>query len=101
MHFKSSFLNGIQEDVYIKQPEGFIDKDKKIMICKLHKEVYSLKQEPSTWYERIYSYLTWIGFIITIENSNLYLKTKSRDKVLLAEIFDDDIIFGENELICR
>ena len=35
MYVKSTFLNGIlDEEVYIEQPEGFIDSDKKDMVCK-------------------------------------------------------------------
>ena len=38
MDVKSTFLNGIlDEEVYIEQLEGFIDVDKKDMVCKLHK----------------------------------------------------------------
>ena len=38
MDVKSTFLNGIlDEEVYIEQPKGFVDPDKKDMVCKLHK----------------------------------------------------------------
>ena len=41
MDRKSAFLNGIlQEEVYIEQPEGFVDLDKKNMVCKLNKALY-------------------------------------------------------------
>ena len=44
MDVKSTFLNGIlDEEVYIEQPEGFLDLDKRDMVCKLHKALYGLK----------------------------------------------------------
>ena len=47
MDVKSAFLNGIlDEEVYIEQPKGFVGPDKKNMVCKLHKALYSLKQAP-------------------------------------------------------
>ena len=38
MNVKSTFLNGIlEEEVYIEEPEGFFDANKKNMACRLHK----------------------------------------------------------------
>ena len=56
MDVKYAFLNDIlDEEVYIEQPEGFIDLDKKNMVCKLHKALYGLKQAPRAWYERLHN----------------------------------------------
>ena len=44
MDVKSTFLNGIlEEEVYIEQPEGFVDENNKNMVCKLYKTLYGLK----------------------------------------------------------
>ena len=41
MNVKSAFLNGIlDEEVYIEQPEGFVDPYKRDMHWKLHKALY-------------------------------------------------------------
>lgn len=44
------FLNGdLQEDVYMQQSQGF-EFHNKDLICKLHKVIYKLKQDPMSWF---------------------------------------------------
>lgn len=37
------------EEVYVKQPDGFVEHDKDTMVCKLKKSIYGLKQSPRCW----------------------------------------------------
>ena len=102
MDVKSTFLNGIlEEEVYIEQLEGFVDPNKRNMVCRLRKALCGLKKAPITWYERIHSYLISIWFVRTSDNNNLYLKEDTNDNILIAEMFVDDIIFGGNDMLCK
>ena len=48
MDVKTSFLHkDLEEDIYMKQPEGFAVKGKKELVCKLKNSLYGLKQSPS------------------------------------------------------
>ena len=63
MDVKCVFLNRIlDEKVYIEQPEGFVDPNKRDIVCKLQKTLYSLKQALRAWYERLHNYLIQIVF---------------------------------------
>ena len=85
MDVKSIFLNGIlEEEVYIEQPEGFLDDNNKDMVCKLHKALYGLKQAPRAWYERLQKYLVKIGFERIDDNNNLYIKIEKGKDILLS-----------------
>ncbi|GJV00371.1 retrovirus-related pol polyprotein from transposon TNT 1-94 [Tanacetum coccineum] len=50
MDVKTTFLNGeLKEEVYVCQPEGFIDPDHPTHVYRLKKALYSLKQAPRAW----------------------------------------------------
>ncbi|GKA94984.1 retrovirus-related pol polyprotein from transposon TNT 1-94 [Tanacetum coccineum] len=55
---KTAFLHGtLKEDVYVCQPEGFIDADHPSHVYKLKKALYGLKQAPMVWYDKLSMFL--------------------------------------------
>ncbi|GJZ90871.1 retrovirus-related pol polyprotein from transposon TNT 1-94 [Tanacetum coccineum] len=47
MDVKTTFLNGIlREEVYVSQPDSFVDQDNPNHVYKLKKALYGLKQAP-------------------------------------------------------
>nr|GEX76823.1 integrase, catalytic region, zinc finger, CCHC-type, peptidase aspartic, catalytic [Tanacetum cinerariifolium] len=52
MDVKNTFPNGnLWEEVYVSQPDGFVDKDNPNHVCKLEKALYGLKQAPCACFE--------------------------------------------------
>ncbi|GJZ09196.1 ribonuclease H-like domain-containing protein [Tanacetum coccineum] len=50
MDVKTAFLNSIlREEVYVSQPDGFVDQDNPNHVYKLKKALYELKQAPRAW----------------------------------------------------
>ena len=71
------------------------------MVCKLHKDLYGMKQTPIAWYERLHNYLVKIGFARTNDNYNLYLNIGNNNEVLLSEtiILDDWLHLTKSDII--
>nr|GFB63970.1 putative RNA-directed DNA polymerase [Tanacetum cinerariifolium] len=47
MDMKTTFLNGpLKEEVYVAQPDGFVDPDHPKKVYQLRKALYGLKQAP-------------------------------------------------------
>ncbi|GJW47974.1 retrovirus-related pol polyprotein from transposon TNT 1-94, partial [Tanacetum coccineum] len=57
MDVGTAFLHGtLKQDVYVCQPEGFIDADYPSHVYKLKKALYGLKQAPKAWYDELSMY---------------------------------------------
>ena len=58
MDVKIKFLHGdLEEEIYMKQTEGFTVKGKKELVCKLKKSLYGLKQSPRMWYQKFDTFI--------------------------------------------
>ncbi|GJQ93502.1 retrovirus-related pol polyprotein from transposon TNT 1-94 [Tanacetum coccineum] len=54
MDVKTTFLNGeLKEEVYVSQPEGFVDPDHLTHEYRLKKALYGLRQAPRAWYDTL------------------------------------------------
>ncbi|KAJ9535164.1 hypothetical protein OSB04_un001757 [Centaurea solstitialis] len=94
MDVKTAFLNGeLKEDVYVSQPEGFVDRTKPDHVYTLDKALYGLKQAPRAWYDHLSNALLDNGFYKGKIDPTLFIKTEGND-ILLVQIYVDDIIFG-------
>ncbi|GKF06547.1 retrovirus-related pol polyprotein from transposon TNT 1-94, partial [Tanacetum coccineum] len=58
MDVKTTFVNGeLKEEVYVSQPEGFVDPDHPTHLYRLKKALYGLKQAPREWYDTLSRFL--------------------------------------------
>nr|GEX03428.1 retrovirus-related Pol polyprotein from transposon TNT 1-94 [Tanacetum cinerariifolium] len=94
MDVKSAFLSGfINEEVYVGQPPGFIIFEKLNHVYKLKKALYSLKQAPKAWYNRLKVFLIKHEYKMGMVDNTLFTKQKSSN-LIIVQIYVDDIIFG-------
>ncbi|GKB10068.1 retrovirus-related pol polyprotein from transposon TNT 1-94 [Tanacetum coccineum] len=98
MDVKTAFLNGLlKEEVYVAQPEGFVDPDHLEKVYLLRKALYGLKQAPRAWYDELYNFLMSKGFTTGTIDPTLF-KIKYGEDILLVQIYVDNIIFWSTNL---
>ncbi|GJS21860.1 retrovirus-related pol polyprotein from transposon TNT 1-94 [Tanacetum coccineum] len=94
MDVKTVFLNGnLREEVYVSQPDGFMDKDNPNHVYKLKKALYGLKQALRAWYDMLSSFLISQDFSKGSVDPTLFIRRDGKE-LLLVQIYVDDIIFA-------
>ncbi|GJW02050.1 retrovirus-related pol polyprotein from transposon TNT 1-94 [Tanacetum coccineum] len=94
MDVKTAFLHGmLKQDVYVCQPECFIDADHLSHVYKLKKALYGLKQAPRAWYDKLSSFLLQNHFFKGTIDPTLFIRCFD-DDILVVQVYVDDIIFG-------
>nr|GEV75082.1 hypothetical protein [Tanacetum cinerariifolium] len=94
MDVKTAFFHGtLKEDVYVCQPEGFIDDDYPSHVFKLKKALYGLKQAPHAWYDELSMFLLHNHFFKGTTDPMLFIRRFVND-ILVVQVYVDDIIFG-------
>ncbi|KAD4888008.1 hypothetical protein E3N88_20081 [Mikania micrantha] len=97
MDVKTAFLNGhLSEDVYMVQPDGFIDPKYSSKVCKLNKSIYGLKQASSCWNLRFDQKIKEFGFIKNEDEPCVYRKASGSTISFLILYVDDILIIGNN-----
>nr|GEU81218.1 hypothetical protein [Tanacetum cinerariifolium] len=94
MDVKMAFLNGpLKEEVYVAQPDGFVDPDHPEKVYRLRKALYGLRQTPRAWYDELSKFLTSKSFTKGTIDPTLFTIRYGED-ILPVKIYVDDIIFG-------
>ncbi|GJR04448.1 retrovirus-related pol polyprotein from transposon TNT 1-94 [Tanacetum coccineum] len=93
MDVKTTFLYGpLKGEVYVNQPDGFVDPYHPDQVYHLKKALYGLKQAPRAWYDELSKFLVTKGFSKGFIDRTLFI-TKHGEDILLVQIYVDDIIF--------
>ncbi|GJZ87781.1 retrotransposon protein, putative, ty1-copia subclass [Tanacetum coccineum] len=98
MDVKTAFLNGyLDEDIYMVQPEGFVDPNHPRKVCKLQRSIYGLKQASRSWNKRFDEEIKRFGFAQNLDEPCVYQKA-SRSNVTFLILYVDDIIIMGNHI---
>jgi hypothetical protein len=93
---KNAFLHGaLKEEVYMTQPQGYVDSQHPSHVCKLLKSIYGLKQAPRAWFESYTSQLLHLGFSASTADSSLFIY-KNDNIIAYLLLYVDDIVLTSN-----
>ncbi|KAE8725120.1 Polyadenylate-binding protein 7 [Hibiscus syriacus] len=97
LYVKTTFLHGdLEEEIYMRQPEGFIEADKKNLVCRLKKSLYGLKQAPRQRYKKFVSFMGSSGFTRCQADHCCYIKRFDNNFIILLLYVDDMLVAGSN-----
>jgi len=78
MDVSNAFLHGdLEEEVFMKLPPGHPHSGNSMLVCKLHKSIYGLKQSSRAWHTKLSIALESLGFTRSSANSSLFIKIVS------------------------
>lgn len=95
----------LDEEVFMDQPQGFVDPNFPSHVCKLYKALYGLKQAHRAWFTRLSNSLQCLKFSGSLVDSSLFVFSSNGLLIYLLVYVDDIFIIGNNlhaisSLIC-
>ena len=102
MDVHTAFLHGdLDEEIYMKQPDGYTDEENPNHVCKLKKSLYGLKQAACCWNSAIDGYLKSDGYKQVGADPCLYIKSVKQQNgninfVILSLHVDDILLFSKD-----
>ena len=95
MDIKTAFLYGeLDEEIYMEQPEGFVEKGQENQVCRLKKAIYGLKQASRTWNQKLHRTLLAQGFKRTRSDAGVYVYSHDQAEIILIVYVDDLLHMG-------
>jgi hypothetical protein len=97
MDVKTAFLNGfLKEELYMMQPEGFVDPKGANKVCKLQRSIYGLVQASRSWNIRFDEVIKAYGFVQTYGEACIYKKVSGSSVAFLILYVDDILLIGND-----
>nr|GEZ20179.1 hypothetical protein [Tanacetum cinerariifolium] len=91
------FNSPLKEEVYVAQPDMFVNPDHQEKVYRLRKALYGLKHALRACYDELSQLLLSKGFTKGKINPTLFM-IRYREDILLVQLYIDDIIFGSTNL---
>ncbi|KAL1937681.1 hypothetical protein VTO73DRAFT_12956 [Trametes versicolor] len=99
---KSAYLNGdLDEEIYMRQPQGTATRGGEHLVCRLNKPLYGLKQAGHAWYKRYRDALTELGLTRSEADHACFWQHDGESLAMVGTIVDDMLVTGTPDLVER
>ncbi|KAK1416517.1 hypothetical protein QVD17_32308 [Tagetes erecta] len=97
LDINNAFLQGtLTEEVYMKQPTGYINQQFPNHVCRLRKSIYGLKQASRAWYMELTSFLIQFGFKKSLADASLFIFQQGKHIIYFMVYVDDIVLTGSH-----
>jgi len=105
---KGAYLNGElteKEMIFMKQAPGYAipNPDGAVLVCKLRKTLYGLKQSGRRWYQKLVGIMEKLGFVRSEVDQGVFYRRDEGQKILIIVLVHVDclIVVSSQPLISR
>ena len=96
---KGAFLQGeLDEEIYMKPPEGVVVPGKEGWLWKLLHVIYGLKQAGRQWKKKLDQIMRELGFTKSAADNSLYVKREGGFVMLVVLVYVDDMTVAGSRL---
>jgi hypothetical protein len=96
---KTSFLHGdLDEEIYMEQPEGFVQNHNKKFVCRLKKSLYGLRRSPRQWYNKFNSFMVSHNYTRSGYDHCVHFKKLNNDIFIILVLYVDDMILARKNI---
>ena len=100
MDVKAAFLNGeLDNEIYMKQPEKYVNKEHLNYVCKLNKSLYGLKQATLRCNLTVDKFLKSEGYNQSPADECIYIKLEERDGkqcIMIIAVYVNNTVLASN-----
>jgi hypothetical protein len=87
----------LEEDIYMRQPQGYEVKGKENLVCRLKKRLYGLKQAPRKWYLKFDKFITKQDYSrCHFDHCVYFKKLENGSYIILLLYVDEMLVAGSN-----
>ena len=104
MDVKSAYLSApIDCEMYVQQPKGYevSDRDNNLLVWKLKKSLYGLKQSGRNWNSMLDEYFVEQGFKQSLTDTCVYTKHVDQSMCVVLVWVDDILVAANTDLMLR